>query len=161
DNDWPAMLKEIQNFRDALEKRAQEHERKTGLYLRPIALIQVESTGKDQRGKHGVHSQDVREKLIEFGVNPDEIAIKTSAQNDIADVDLLARDCPVRLIITKAALREGWDCPFAYILGIIPNVDSDTGITQLVGRILRQPNATKTGVLELDESYVYYCKGRT
>lgn len=35
----------------------------------------------------------------------------------------------------KEALREGWDCSFAYILGIIPNVGSNTGVTQLVGRI--------------------------
>jgi type III restriction enzyme len=46
-------------------------------------------------------------------------------------------------------------------LGIIPNVNSDTGITQLIGRIMRQPNAKKTGVKELDESYVYYAKGDT
>ena len=161
DNDWPAMLKEIQGFRDALEKKALEHHGRSGLYIRPIALIQVEATGKDQRGRGRVHSQDAREKLIEFGVNPDEVAIKTSSQNDIEDVDLLSPICPIRYIITKEALREGWDCPFAYILGIIPNIDSDTGMTQLIGRILRQPNAAKTKVLELDESYVYYSKGQT
>jgi type III restriction enzyme len=160
-DDWPAMLKEIQGFRDSLEKKALEHQRKSGLYIRPMALIQVEATGKDQRGKGRVHSHDVKEALIQLGVNPDEVAIKTSSQNDIEDVDLLSRDCPVRFLITKEALREGWDCPFAYILGIIPNVDSDTGLTQLVGRILRQPNARKTKVQELDESYVYYSKGQT
>jgi type III restriction enzyme len=94
-------------------------------------------------------------------VNPDEIAIKTSAQNDIEDVNLFASDCAFRYIITKEALREGWDCSFAYILGIVPNVNSDTSITQLIGRILRQPNAKKTGIKELDESYVYYAKGDT
>jgi type III restriction enzyme len=70
-------------------------------------------------------------------------------------------DCPVRYIITKEALREGWDCSFAYVLGIVPNVNSDTSITQLIGRILRQPNAKKTRIKELDESYVYYAKGDT
>lgn len=161
ENDWPAMLKEIREFRDFLEKKAIEHERKTGLYIRPIALIQVEATGKDQRGNGRVHSEDAKEQLLKLGINPDEIAIKTSSQNDIEDVDLLSRNCGIRYIITKEALREGWDCPFAYILGIIPNIDSNTGVTQLVGRILRQPNASKTGVLELDESYVYYSKGQT
>jgi type III restriction enzyme len=77
------------------------------------------------------------------------------------DVNLFASDCPFRYIITKEALREGWDCSFAYVLGIIPNVNSNTGITQLIGRILRQPNAKKTGVKELDESYIYYAKGDT
>lgn len=45
--------------------------------------------------------------------------------------------------------------------GIIPNVNSNTGVAQLVGRILRQPYAKKSGVKELDESYVYYTKGDT
>ncbi|MCL5611836.1 MAG: hypothetical protein M1485_04680 [Chloroflexi bacterium] len=121
----------------------------------------MEQTGKDQRGKGRVHSLDVKEYLVNLKVNPDEVAVKTSSQNDIEDVNLFSPDCPVRFIITKEALREGWDCSFAYILGVIPNVNSDTSITQLIGRILRQPNAKKTGVSELDESYVYYAKGDT
>lgn len=160
-DDWKSMLKEIHSYREILDKKAKAYQQASGIYIRPIALIQVEATGKDQRGKGRVHSLDAKEYLIELGANPDEVALKTSSQNDIEDVDLLSRDCPVCFLITKEALREGWDCPFAYILGVIPNVDSDTGITQLVGRILRQPNARKTGVKELDESYVYYSKGTT
>ncbi len=161
EDDWKSMLREIKAHRDILEKKANKYRQDSGLYIRPIALIQVESTGKDQRGKHGVHSLDAKEFLQELEINPDEIAIKTSSQNDIEDVNLFASDCNIRYIITKEALREGWDCSFAYILGIIPNVNSDTGIIQLVGRILRQPFARKTGVPELDESYVYYSKGDT
>ena len=161
ENDWKTMLKEIKAHREKLERKAIEFHRSTGIYIRPIALIQVEATGKDQRGKGRVHSLDVHEYLTGLNINADEIAIKTSSQNDIEDVNLFSHDCPIRFLITKEALREGWDCSFAYVLGIIPNVNSDTGITQLVGRILRQPNARKTGVKELDESYVYYCKGGT
>jgi type III restriction enzyme len=160
-NDWQAMVREIKGHREKLEQKANTHQKKTGIYIRPIALIQVEQTGKDQRGKGRVHSLDIKEYLINLKVNLDEIAIKTSSQNDIEDVNLFSPDCPVRFIITKEALREGWDCSFAYILGVIPNVNSDTSITQLIGRILRQPNAKKTGVAELDESYVYYAKGDT
>ncbi len=161
ENDWKAMLREIKLRREKLEKKAKDLKQDKGIYTRPIALIQVEATGHDQRGKKRVHSLDVKEHLTELDINPDEIAIKTSAQNDIEDVDLFSGDCPVRYIITKEALREGWDCSFAYILGIIPNVGSNTGVTQLVGRILRQPNAKKTGIRELDESYIFYTKGNT
>ena len=161
-DDWRSMLREIKIHRDKLEKKTIRFKQTTGLYIRPIALIQVESTGKDQRGRHNrVHSLDVKEYLQGLEINPDEIAIKTSSQNDIEDVNLFAQDCNVRYLITKEALREGWDSSFAYILGVIPNVNSDTGMTQLVGRILRQPFAKKTGVQELDESYVYYSKGDT
>ncbi len=159
ENDWRAMLREIKAHRDQLEQKALDFHKQNGIYIRPMALLQVESTGKDQRGKGRVHSLDVKEYLIQTGISPDEIAIKTSSQNDIEDVNLFSPACPVRYIITKEALREGWDCSFAYFLGIIPNVQSDTGITQLIGRILRQPNARKTGLPELDESYVYYAKG--
>src|SRR3990167_3863903 len=158
ENDWKAMLREIKSHRERLEKKTIALKQSKGIYIRPIALIQVEATGNDQRGRGRVHSLDAKEHLIEIGINPDEIAIKTSVQNDIEDVDLFSGDCPVRYIITKEALREGWDCSFAYLLGIIPNVGSNTGVTQLVGRILRQPNAKKTGIKDLDESYAYYVR---
>jgi len=160
-SDWRPMLQEIKFHREQLEKKAKNLKQDKGIYIRPIALIQVEATGNDQRGRGRVHSLDAKDHLIELGINPDEIAIKTSSQNDIEDVNLFEGHCPVRYIITKEALREGWDCSFAYILGIIPNVGSNAGVTQLVGRILRQPNARKTGIAELDESYVYYAKGST
>jgi len=161
ENDWKAMVKEIKEHREKLEDTARQYQKDTGVYIRPTALLQVEATGKDQRGKGRVHSLDVKEYLVSLEANPDEVAIKTSTQNDIEDVNLFSQDCPVRFIITKEALREGWDFSFAYILGIIPNVNSNTGVTQLVGRILRQPFARKSGVKELDESYVYYTKGDT
>ena len=63
--------------------------------------------------------------------------------------------CPVRFIITKQALQEGWDCPFAYILAILANPIISAAITQLIGRVISQPFAKKTQIKELDESYVY------
>jgi type III restriction enzyme len=70
-------------------------------------------------------------------------------------MNLLARDCDVRYIITKQALQEGWDCSFAYVLAALTKSQSETAMTQLIGRVLRQPYAVKTGVPELDECYVY------
>lgn len=161
DNDWKAMLQSITNKRNVLEQKAIQYRQETGQYIRPIALIQCERTGKDQRGNGFVHSEDVKEHLISEGINPSEIAIKSSDKNDIENIDLFSTDCQIRYIITQSALNEGWDCSFAYVLGIIPNVNSNTSVTQLIGRILRQPRAKKTGIKELDESYVYYSKGDT
>ena len=76
-------------------------------------------------------------------INPDEIAIKSSSQNDIEDVNLFSQDCNIRYIITKEALRKAGTVPLRIFAGIIPNVNSDTGITQLVGRILRRPSPEK------------------
>ncbi len=159
DNGWKAMLCNIKDRRERLEKEAISYQRSTGKYIRPMALIQAELTGKDQRGKGPVHAMDVKEYLVELGVNSDNIAIKSSSQNDIEDLNLLSKDVEIRYIITKEALKEGWDNPFAYILGVIPNAQSSSSMTQLVGRILRQPYVKKTGIPALDESYVYFCKG--
>lgn len=158
-NDWKEMLRRIKEHREHLEDAAMHYQKESGRYIRPMALIQAERTGKEQRGKKEVHALDVKEYLIELGVNADQIAIKSSSQNDIEDLNLLSRDVEIRYIITKEALKEGWDNPFAYILGIIPNAQSSSSMTQLVGRILRQPYVQKTGIPELDESYVYFCKG--
>ena len=159
--DWQAMLVSIKSKRDSLETTALEYEKNTGIYIRPIALIQVERTGREQRGTGFVHSEDVRESLVSLGVPKHEIAVKSSSLDEIRQEKLLSKESEIRYIITKEALKEGWDCSFAYLLGVIPNAHSNTGMTQLVGRILRQPYAKKTGVADLDESYVYFSNGQT
>ncbi|HWD89035.1 MAG TPA: DEAD/DEAH box helicase family protein [Mucilaginibacter sp.] len=144
---------------DDLENKAKTYEANTGKYIRPSALIQVERTGKDQRDNKFIHAEDVKEYLIQkCNVPANQIAIKSSEKDDIEGIDLFANDCEIRFIITKQALQEGWDFSFAYILTILTNPSSATGITQLVGRILRQPFGKKTGIKALDECYVYTFK---
>ena len=157
--DWKDTMLASYEKRNALEKIAKEYEENTGEYIRPICLIQVERTGKDQRGSGFIHSEDAKEYLInKCGVPESNIAIKSSEKDDIEGVNLFAKDCEIRYIITKQALQEGWDCSFAYILTILTNPQSATGITQLVGRILRQPSAVKTKIKDLDECYIYTYK---
>ncbi len=155
--DWrDTMLASLQK-RNELEKKAKEYEANTGKYIRPSCLIQVERTGKDQRDdSRYIHSEQVKEFLIKnCNVPAEHIAIKTSDKDDIEGIDLFAPDCEIRYIITKQALQEGWDFSFAYILTILTNPSSATGITQLVGRILRQPFTQKTKIKLLDECYVF------
>lgn len=159
--EWQDVLRESKNKRDSLEEKAIEYESNTSLYIRPICLIQVERTGKEQRGTRYIHAEDAKEYLIkQCGVPHEQIAIKSSEADDIEGIDLLSRDCPIRYIITKQALQEGWDCSFAYVLTVLTNPASSLSMTQLVGRILRQPYASKTGVIDLDESYVFCYRPR-
>lgn len=159
--EWQDVLRETNNKRDKLEEKAIEHEANTSSYIRPISLIQVERTGKEQRGTRFIHAEDAKEYLIkQCGIPAEQIAIKSSETDDIEGIDLLSRDCPIRYIITKQALQEGWDCPFAYVLTVLTNPASSLSMTQLVGRILRQPYAKKTGIFDLDESYVYCFRPR-
>lgn len=154
--DWQNTMLASVEKRNFLEQKAKEYEANTGEFIRPICLIQVERTGKDQKGTRYIHAEDVKDYLIkQCGIPIEQIAIKSSEKDDIEGIELLAKDCQVRYIITKHALQEGWDCAFAYILTILNNPSSELSITQLVGRILRQPKAKKTKVKELDESYVF------
>ncbi len=154
--DWKDTMLSSVEKRNALEKKAKEYEANSGEHIRPICLIQVERTGKDQRGGRYIHAEDVKEYLIKTcGISETAIAIKTSEKDDIEGIDLFSRDCRVRYIINKQALQEGWDCSFAYVLTILTNPTSKNNLTQLVGRILRQPFARKTKIKDLDESYVF------
>lgn len=153
---WCDVILASVEKRNQLEKLAKVYESQSGRYIRPICLIQVERTGSNQIGSGYIHAEDVKSFLInECNINPDEVAIKSSEKDDIEGIDLLSRDCSIRYIITKQALQEGWDCSFAYILTVLADSRSKTNITQLVGRILRQPYAQKTTIKELDQSYVF------
>ena len=157
---WQDTLLAAVEHRNALEAQAREHEAQTGEYIRPICLIQVERTGREQRRAGFIHAEDARDYLLTYpGILPEHVAVKTSQRDELKEVDevggLLSRDCSIRFIITKQALQEGWDCSFAYVLAILTNPTSTSALTQLVGRILRQPYAGKTRVAALDESYVF------
>lgn len=156
-DDWKATLNAALTKLNTLDKEARQLRADTGRYLRPIMLIQVERTGADQRDSNHIHAEDVKDWLLTAGFDEAEIAIKTAEQNDLnqpENLDLLSSTNRIRAIITKQALQEGWDCPFAYVLCALAASSNLKAMTQLVGRILRQPYATKTGVDALDECHV-------
>ena len=156
-DDWKATLNAALSKLNALDKDAGQLRADTGRYIRPIMLVQVERTGADQRDSNYIHAEDVKDWLLTAGFDQAEIAIKTADQNDLSqpeNQDLLAPTNRIRAIITKQALQEGWDCPFAYVLCALAASSNLKAMTQLVGRILRQPHATKTGVDALDECHV-------
>ena len=154
-DDWPSTLQQAHDELERLELAARELEENESRYIRPIAVVRVERTGKDQRDGERIHAEDVREALHQLGVPADQIAIQASGQHDLKDVDLLSPLVPIRWIITKAALMEGWDCSFASVLVLLDNTRAQTAITQLIGRVMRQPHAKHTGRSELDQCYVY------
>ncbi len=155
--DWHATLAAALVRLNALRADAQRLYAEHGRYIRPIMLVQVERTGADQRDGKFIHALDARDWLLQAGLDEAEIAIKTADTNDLANPenqDLLKPTNRVRAIITKQALQEGWDCPFAYVLCALAASHNPAALTQLIGRILRQPQAEKTRVPALDESYV-------
>ena len=66
---------------DELAEEAQVFQNATGRYIRPIMLVRVDRTGKDQRDKGGafVHSEDAFEFLThKAGVPPEAIRRQTA-----------------------------------------------------------------------------------
>lgn len=133
-----------------LELQAQDEEKKGGKYIRPIVLFQAQP----KSDKDNTTFEKLKEKLIELKIPEEQIKIKTANLNEIKNVDLMSRDCPVRYIITVNALKEGWDCPFAYILASLADKSSAVDVEQILGRVLRQPYVMKHNFALLNLSYV-------
>ena len=156
--EWQYTLAQAAEQLDNLDAEARSLEGTEGRYIRPIAVVRVDRTGKDQRDGERIHAEDAREYLIaNLGVPANEIRVKSAENDELGREDLLSPYSPVRWIITKAALMEGWDCPFAYLLVMLDNTQAQRAITQLVGRVMRQPHARRTGRDALDRCYVVCC----
>ena len=154
-DDWQYTLQQAADELQRLNDEAEALENTTDRYIRPIAVVRVERTGKDQQGGERIHAEDVRTYLKRLGVPPETIRVKSAENDELQDEDLLSEKSQVRWIITKAALMEGWDCPFAYLLVMLDNTQAQKALTQLVGRVMRQPHAQLTGREALDQCYVY------
>ena len=155
-SDWKYTLAQTKIERDKLEEAAKRFQQTEDCYIRPLAVVRVDRTGKNQRDGIRVHAEDAREELIDgLGVPAEQIKVKSSTQDELAGIDLMSPLCPVRYIITKDALKEGWDCPFAYLLALLDNTTAKTAMTQLIGRVMRQPYARATKSPELDNCYVF------
>jgi type III restriction enzyme len=156
-NDWQSCLASSLERLDGLQREAFILQSETNRTIRPILLVQVERTGKDMRDAGFIHAEDAKAYLMQLGLTEKQIAIKTSDRNDLntpENIDLLSPQCEVRAIITKQALQEGWDCPFAYVLCALAAGKEIRAMTQLMGRILRLPHVAKTGRDALNACYV-------
>ena len=138
------------DLRNRLEQYAVAEQEKTGLYIRPIVLFQAQPKGKED----STTFEKLKDKLVGAGIPAEQIAIKTADVNELKTEDLLSPKCQIRYIITVNALKEGWDCPFAYILASLANKTSQVDVEQIVGRVLRQPHTRKHSIPALNMSYV-------
>ena len=138
------------DLRNKLEEIADAEYAKTGKYIRPIALFQAQPKGKED----ATTFEKLRDKLVDKGIPAEQIAIRTADVNELKNADLMSANCPIRYIITVNALKEGWDCPFAYILASLANKTSQVDVEQILGRILRLPHTSQHTQSALNMSYV-------
>lgn len=143
---WRECLRDAVLSRDALELAAQ----KEADYVRPIVLVQAAPKGNEAT------VEVVRQHLIEQERIPEnQIAVATGSQKELDGIDLFDRACPIRFVITVEALKEGWDCSFAYVLASLQSVNSAKDVEQLLGRVLRMPYARTRQQDALNKAYAH------
>jgi type III restriction enzyme len=148
--DKEGVVESALHLRQKLEKLAIRMEEKGGKYIRPIVLFQAQSKTKEDNTTF----EKLKQQLVELNIPEEEIRIKTASKDELKGIDLMDRNCPVRYIITVNALKEGWDCPFAYILASLADRSSEVDVTQILGRVLRQPYVMNHSDPLLNLSYV-------
>jgi type III restriction enzyme len=126
--DWRAAIHDAIETRARLAETAKEDKR----YIRPLAFFQAQDKGQE------VTVEVLKNYLIENENIPlERIAVATGEQRELDSINLFDPTCPVEFIITVEALKEGWDCSFAYVLCSVANISSATDIEQLLGLVLR------------------------
>ncbi len=143
---WKEAVSDAVANRNRLDIEAQ----KDTDYIRPIALLQAEA-------KNGKVTVDVLKTYLldELKIEPEKIAVVTGNQRELDDINLFSQSCPIEYIITIEALKEGWDCPFAYVFCSVKQVSSSTAAEQLLGRVLRMPYARRRVIEDLNRAYAH------
>lgn len=152
----PIVLTEHPDWRsavhDAIETRARlaETAKADPRYIRPLTLFQAQDKGQE------VTVEVLKQYLIDNENIPAErIAVATGGQRELDSINLFDPACKVDFIITVEALKEGWDCSFAYVLCSVANIGSATDIEQLLGRVLRMPYAEERNQPALNRAYTH------
>ena len=148
---WQDCLGEAVKTRKKLAALAGEEPE----YVRPVLLVQARNVGQEGDWRA------VRQHLLETErLEAREIAVHTGDTRELDGIDLLARDCPITTIVTVQALKEGWDCPFAYVLCSVANTGAAQDVEQLLGRVLRMPYARRRWTPELNKAYAHVTSER-
>lgn len=148
----PIRLTEHKSWEDAIGDSIRTRQRlhdiavKDTAYIRPIILFQAEEKGKE------ITKQILLDYLLQQEkIARDKIAVVTGDQKELDGINLFAPDCKIDFVITVEALKEGWDCSFAYVFCSVASVHSKKDVEQILGRVLRMPYAKRRKEPELKE----------
>ena len=145
--DWQGAVGGAVATRAALAEKALLD---TAGYIRPIVLFQAQSRDED------VTVEVLKKHLIETeNIPEDKIAVATGDQRELDAIDLFDPRTKFEYIITVEALKEGWDCSFAYVFCSVSKIKSATAVEQLLGRVLRMPYAKRRAAPELNKAYAH------
>ena len=143
---WEEAVTGTVATRNMLEEKA----RREAEFLRPIALYQAQA-----KNGHPTVEELHRYLIEEKAIPPAWIKVATGDSRELDGVNLRDPNEPTRHVITVQALREGWDCPSAYVLCATQKVASATSVEQLLGRVLRMPYAKRRRDAALNMAYAH------
>ncbi len=146
---WEQVVADGLMKREELEKRAGKLK---GERIRPIALLQAQPKSKVRTT---VTVEQLKKLLLDRKIPESQIKIKTSEVDELDGIDLFDKKCEVRYILTVNALSEGWDCSYAYVLISVANLGAKVAVEQIIGRVIRMPNAKRKTDEALNRSYVF------
>ena len=152
----PIMLAEHDTWQNAVSgaiaacASLAETAKDDAFYIRPIVLFQAQPKNQE------VTVEALKKHLMDIEQIPEsKIAIATGDQRELDTIDLFDRTCPIEYVITIEALKEGWDCSFAYIFCSVSRIQSATDVEQLLGRVLRMPYAKRRQAPALNRAYAF------
>jgi type III restriction enzyme len=149
--EWRISLRDAVARLRMLEGEAAEEFKLTGEKIRPVMLIQAERRAAAET----FTPERVKQALLDdFNIEAGQIAIATGALDELGSRRMTDVDYP-QFIITVDKLREGWDCPFAYVLFSFRNTTSATAVEQVLGRVLRMPHVVRKQREALNRAYAY------
>ena len=155
----PIILTEHPTWQEAVTDAVLRREKLAKLashepdFLRPIVLIQAENKDKE------VTVKVVETFLVEHEkIDRERIAIATGNQRELDGINLFDPGCKIEFVITVQALKEGWDCSFAYVFCSVATVHNKKDVEQLLGRVLRMPYAKERANKELERAYAHVSK---
>lgn len=155
DTDWRKVVGQALDCQAGLEEAARAEQADTGEYIRPIILFQAQSKSKTDPDR--LTPERVAEFLTDDKRIPrEQIAVHATGFAELDKIDDISDPaCPVRYVITVQKLREGWDCPFAYVLCSVAELSSRVAVEQILGRVLRMPKARRKTRDVLNRAYAF------
>nr|MDA8248060.1 hypothetical protein [Rhodospirillales bacterium] len=152
----PIRLTEHKSWEDAVQdsiltrQRLHDLATKDADYIRPIILFQAEEKGRE------VTKEVLLKHLMEqHSIPREKIAVVTGDQKELDGINLFARNCQIDFVVTVEALKEGWDCSFAYVFCSTATVNSKKDVEQILGRVLRMPYAKRRKEADLNRAYAH------
>ncbi len=143
---WQEAVRDAVLTRESLAGAAQTESD----YVRPIVLFQADNVNGE------VPVEKLKQHLMEaHRIEERRIAVATGSQRELDGVNLFDRTSPIEFVITVQALKEGWDCSFAYVFCTVQRIRSATALEQLLGRVLRLPYARPRNDERLGRAYAH------